>query len=108
MLALQIQPELRAIAKIAAEPHRSIRGDRPPPIQNIRYAPRRHTEIERKPVGAQASDGKFPLQQTAWVDDRSHGSAFMIIDLYEEPGVKDANGEPVVTRVLTIMLADEY
>jgi hypothetical protein len=32
----------------------------------------------------------------------------MIIDLYEEPGVKDANGEPVVTRVLTIMLADEY
>ena len=30
------------------------------------------------------------------------------IDLYEEPDVKDANGEPVVTRVLTIMLAEEY
>jgi len=30
------------------------------------------------------------------------------IDLYEEPNVKDANGEPVVTRVLTIMLANEY
>jgi Protein of unknown function (DUF3768) len=30
------------------------------------------------------------------------------IDLYEEPNVKEANGEPVVTRVLTIMLADEY
>jgi hypothetical protein len=29
-------------------------------------------------------------------------------DLYEEPGVKDANGEPVVTRVLTLMLAEEY
>jgi hypothetical protein len=27
------------------------------------------------------------------------------IDLYEEPDVKDSNGEPVVTRVLTIMLA---
>jgi hypothetical protein len=30
------------------------------------------------------------------------------IDLYEEPDVKSENGEPVVTRVLTIMLADEY
>jgi hypothetical protein len=33
---------------------------------------------------------------------------FFKIDLYEEPNVKEANGEPVVTRVLTIMLADEY
>jgi hypothetical protein len=30
------------------------------------------------------------------------------IDLYEEPNVKDANGEPLVNRVLTIMLAEEY
>ena len=30
------------------------------------------------------------------------------IDLYEEPNVKDSNGEPVVTRVITIMLAEEY
>ena len=30
------------------------------------------------------------------------------IDLYEEPDVKSANGERVVTRVLTIMLAEEY
>ena len=33
---------------------------------------------------------------------------FFKIDLYEEPDVKDPNGEPVVTRVLTIMLAEEY
>jgi hypothetical protein len=33
---------------------------------------------------------------------------FFKVDLYEEPNVKDANGEPVVTRVLTIMLAEEY
>jgi hypothetical protein len=33
---------------------------------------------------------------------------FFKIDLYEEPDVKSANGEPVVKRVLTIMLADEY
>jgi uncharacterized protein DUF3768 len=30
------------------------------------------------------------------------------IDLYEEPDVKDSNGEPFVTRVMTIMLAEEY
>ena len=29
-------------------------------------------------------------------------------DLYEEADVKDANGEPLVTRVLTLMLADDY
>jgi hypothetical protein len=33
---------------------------------------------------------------------------FFKIDLYEEPDVKSANGEPIVTRVLTIMLAEEY
>ena len=33
---------------------------------------------------------------------------FFKIDLYEEQDVKSANGEPVVTRVLTIMLAEEY
>ena len=33
---------------------------------------------------------------------------FFKIDLYEEPDVKDPNAEPVVTRVLTIMLAEEY
>ena len=33
---------------------------------------------------------------------------FWKVDLYEEPGVKSKNGEPVVNRVLTIMLADEY
>jgi hypothetical protein len=30
------------------------------------------------------------------------------LGLYEEPDVKGANGEPIVTRVLTIMLANEY
>lgn len=33
---------------------------------------------------------------------------FWKIDLYEEPGVKDADGEPLTTRVLTIMLAEEW
>jgi hypothetical protein len=33
---------------------------------------------------------------------------FFKIDLYEDPDVKDADGEPLVNRVLTIMLAEEY
>jgi Protein of unknown function (DUF3768) len=33
---------------------------------------------------------------------------FWKLDLYEEPDVKGANGEPVVTRVLTLMLAEDY
>jgi hypothetical protein len=30
------------------------------------------------------------------------------IDLYEDPEVKGADGQPMTTRVLTIMLAEEY
>jgi hypothetical protein len=33
---------------------------------------------------------------------------FFKIDLYEEAGVKGADGEPAVKRVLTIMLAEDY
>ena len=33
---------------------------------------------------------------------------FWKIDLYEDPDVNSADGTPVVGRVLTIMLADEY
>jgi hypothetical protein len=33
---------------------------------------------------------------------------FFKIDLYEDPEVKGADGQPEVTRVLTIMLAEEY
>jgi hypothetical protein len=33
---------------------------------------------------------------------------FFKIDLYEEPGVKGADGQPLSTRVLTIMLAQEW
>ena len=40
--------------------------------------------------------------------DADGHQVFFQIDLYEEPDVKDSNGEPAVTRVLTIMLAEEY
>jgi hypothetical protein len=34
--------------------------------------------------------------------------ALFKIDLYEDPEVKGADGQPIATRVLTIMLAEEY
>jgi hypothetical protein len=42
------------------------------------------------------------------VFDADGHTIFFKIDLYEGPEVKSGNGEPVVTRVLTIMLAEEY
>lgn len=33
---------------------------------------------------------------------------FWKVDLYEEPGVKTPDGEPLVNRVLTIMLAEDW
>ena len=42
------------------------------------------------------------------VFDADGHAIFFKIDLYEEPDVKDANGDPIVNRVLTIMLAEEY
>jgi hypothetical protein len=40
--------------------------------------------------------------------DHSDYRIFRKIDLYEEPGVKGTDGKPVTTRVLTIMLAEEW
>ncbi len=40
--------------------------------------------------------------------DADGQKVYFKIDLYEEADVKDKDGEPVVTRVLTIMLAEEY
>ena len=50
-----------------------------------------------------------PYEEHDFGSFEADGAAvFFKIDLYEEPEVKDSNGEPVVNRVLTIMLADEY
>jgi hypothetical protein len=53
VLALQVEPELRAVAEVAAEPDGSIGGDRPTFVQDIRDAAGRDAEIEGEPVGAQ-------------------------------------------------------
>jgi hypothetical protein len=50
VLALQIEPELCAVAEIPTETHGGVGGDRAPPVENIGDAPRWHAEIERQTV----------------------------------------------------------
>ena len=90
MLITADEPELRAIAKIAAEAHRSIGGDRTQSVQDVGDTPGRHADIEREPVGAQCSRGQFALQQTAWMN---HGFSFhaLILPLFVTTGL-----DPVV------------
>ena len=52
ILPLQVQPELRAVTEVAAEPHRGVGRDRAAKIENIGDAARRDADIERQPVGA--------------------------------------------------------
>ena len=58
-------------------------------------------------VSAQSEYSGLRFRRNSSFDADGH-TIFFKIDLYEEPDVKDANGKPVVTRVLTIMLAEEY
>ena len=47
VLTLQVEPELRSVAKVAAQTHCRISGDRTPAVQNVRDPARRHAEVER-------------------------------------------------------------
>ncbi|HEY8623976.1 MAG TPA: DUF3768 domain-containing protein, partial [Casimicrobiaceae bacterium] len=40
--------------------------------------------------------------------DHKGDRIFWKIDLYEDPEVKGADGQPATTRILTIMLAEEW
>ena len=72
-LTLQVQPELRAIAEIAAKADRGIGGDRSPAVQDVGDAAGRHADIERQPIGAQCARAQFALQQTAGMHGARHG-----------------------------------
>jgi hypothetical protein len=74
VLALQVEPELRAVAEVTAQADGRIGGDRPPAIQNVGDTSGRHADVERKPIGAQFARIQLALQQTARMDGRRHSS----------------------------------
>src|SRR5579864_458437 len=80
VLALQVEPELRAVAEIAAEPHSGVRGDRAALVQDVGDAAGWHAQIEREPVRAEGARLQLSFQQAARMDSGRHGLSPMIID----------------------------
>jgi hypothetical protein len=59
-------------------------------------------------VGHIGSDADHERPDRGTKENGRRGLKRLRSDLYEEPDVKNSNGEPIVSRVLTIMLAEEY
>jgi hypothetical protein len=64
VLTLQVEPELRAVAKIATESHRGVSRNGAAAAENAGNTAGRHAEIERKAVCAQPARLQFALEQT--------------------------------------------
>src|ERR1019366_7809635 len=71
ILTLQLQPELRAVAEIAAEPHRGIGRDPAAAVEDVGDTAAGNADIERQTVCTELSRDQFALQQTTGVYDRS-------------------------------------
>ena len=65
VLALQVEPELAAIAEIAAEAEAGVGFDRAAPVEDVGDAPGGDAEVECKPAGAQVSRLDLAPQQPA-------------------------------------------
>ena len=71
--ALQIEPELGAVAKIECQPKCRIGSDRPAAIQNVGDPSRRNARTYCKAVGAQFSRRHFAAENAAKVNCWCHG-----------------------------------
>jgi hypothetical protein len=67
VLALQVEPEPRVVAEIAAEAHRRLGGDRAAAVENVGDAVGGHAERDGEPVGTEAPGLQFHLEQAAGV-----------------------------------------
>ena len=86
-LALQVEPELRAVTEIAAEPHRRVGGDRAAAVENVGDAAGRHADVERQPVGGQLARGKLAFQETAGMCDGGMILSSVVIDDLDLVGI---------------------
>jgi hypothetical protein len=72
VLALQIQPELSGIAKVAAESNCGLGRDRSPAVENIGYTTGGNAKIKSQPIGAELAGCQLTLQQASGMYDGSH------------------------------------
>lgn len=70
---LEVHPELAGVAEIVRQPKRGVGGDASPAQDDLVDAARRHAEIHRNPVLADAEGGEELLREDfAGVDGREH------------------------------------
>src|SRR6202030_3353570 len=72
VLALQVEPELRAVAEVTAKAHRRIGRDTATKIKDVCDAARGHPDIQRQLGGAEFAGGHFAFQHAARMYDGSH------------------------------------
>ena len=72
VLALKVEPETRAVAKVTAKPQRRVSGDRPASVQDVGDATGRHAKVTCQPVGPQSSGFELALEQSARMRNRIH------------------------------------
>jgi hypothetical protein len=80
VLALQIEPELRTVSKIVAEPHGGIGRNRPAAVQYVSNSAGRNAQIECKPVRTEITRLDLALQKTSRMYCERHGLTPMVIN----------------------------
>lgn len=70
---LEVEPELRVVAEIAAEAERGVGGDRTPAVEDVRDAARGHAEVEGQPIGAEILRIQLATKKAAGMDEGRHG-----------------------------------
>jgi hypothetical protein len=79
ILALQIEPELRAVAEIAAEPHAGVGGDRSALVEDVRNAAGRDAKVKREPAGAEPARFQLAFEGAARMCSERHGLSPVVI-----------------------------
>ena len=73
VLAMEVEPELRPVAEIAAQAHRRVGRDPAPAVHNIGDPARGNAEVESNPIGAQAARFELALQKPSGMCDWERG-----------------------------------
>jgi hypothetical protein len=108
VLTLQIELELRAVAEIAAEPHRGVGGDRAPRVENVGDAAGRPADIERQPIGAELARLCPPYSscviarpaQGAKSEPRIFDDRISAIEIFSELNDRRRNSKPSRLRIV--------